>query len=268
LIDVAELVCNLAGVETTVSADTDIDAARSATGGTPYKICSVTVDSSGAFAVVEGTAHATAFSETRNVAGGPPYIPTTSIEVLQVRMSSATAAAITAAEIFDTPNTHKEMATTPGYQKKFIRVTDRVIGYAGITFTSALQTIHTGGVVKQVYAQYYTPIFAEAPDSTDMDPPRTSGSVSSKAVYNNTLGSTSTSLSAGSFTYYTEDGVTDDILGRVGKKMWVRFYPDRLKTPYIIMQAEIYETGSFPADDLTALTFSLNAEYAMERVTG
>jgi len=73
--------------------------ATSATIGRPttagyYQINSITMASDGSIAVVAGTSHASAFSETRDASGGPPYIPVNSVELGQIRTTSSTAAAI------------------------------------------------------------------------------------------------------------------------------------------------------------------------------
>jgi hypothetical protein len=91
-VSVAALTCFLAGVLTTVSADSDV-AITSPT--STHNISSVTINSSGVIAVVAGT-DGTAFSATRGAAGGPPLIPVGSIEIAQVKLSSATSALITA----------------------------------------------------------------------------------------------------------------------------------------------------------------------------
>ena len=71
LVDVATLTCYLAGTLTAVSADTDVTIVRAATD--VASISSVTINSSGAVAIVIGTDSAdTTFSETRAAAGGPP----------------------------------------------------------------------------------------------------------------------------------------------------------------------------------------------------
>ena len=70
------------------------------------------MDSSGAYAVVAGTA-TTAFSETRGASGGPPFIPVGSVEVAQVRFDLITSAPITADEIFAAPGVHQRAVRQP-----------------------------------------------------------------------------------------------------------------------------------------------------------
>lgn len=64
------------------------------------KVSSITLKADGTLAVLAGKDGATtAFSATRGANGGPPVIPETSIELAQIKLISATAAAITAAQI-------------------------------------------------------------------------------------------------------------------------------------------------------------------------
>src|SRR5210317_1267247 len=112
LVDVAALTCNLAGIVTSVSADSDVSCTRPATAVS--KVNSITIDNAGAVAVVVGTdGSTTAFSETRGAAGGPPFIPTDSIEIAQVRFTSDTAAAVTESEVLQTIGLHRESASYP-----------------------------------------------------------------------------------------------------------------------------------------------------------
>ena len=232
-----------------------------------HKISSVTITSAGAIAIVAGT-EGTSFSESRGVIGGPPFIPTTSIEVAQVRLDSATAAAITADEIFVTPGTHQEWYNYPTWTVESFDVENNILGYAGVLFTSALPLIHTGSLPKKVYAQYYTPTFAEVPKSSDFVPPANSHSVSSKQVYGETVGSKSSSIGQGSFTAEMEDGISDGLLNQIDKNIFFKFLQDRLKTPYIICQGYLGVTNSFPAGDSITASCTISAEAVAKRVVG
>ena len=252
-VDVSALTCNLAGVVTSVAAATNQAITRPATAVS--KINSITVNSSGAIAVVAGTdGSTTAFSETRAAAGGPPLIPVGSIEIAQVRVTSNTAAVITAAQIFAVVGTHTEMANYP------IHNIDYSTG--SITFLSALPSIHTGPVPKAVYASYAAPIFSEISLASDFKPPETTHSVSSTQIYNTTLGSTSQTLGQGGFTAYLEDGVSDALVGEKNSLLWFRFYPDRYKTPYLLAHGKLGISRTFPAGDSiqAACTISATSE--------
>ncbi|MBK8184903.1 MAG: hypothetical protein IPK63_19260 [Candidatus Competibacteraceae bacterium] len=80
-----------------------------------HMINSVTVNSSGAVAIVTGTDN-TAFSDTRGAAGGPPSIPLGSVEVAQIRTTSVTAAVVLSTEIYAAPGTHQERYDNPVWQ--------------------------------------------------------------------------------------------------------------------------------------------------------
>lgn len=249
-VDVAALVCNLNGVETTISASVDKAITRPATNVS--KVCSVTVTAAGAIAVVAGTDGASAaFSETRGAAGGPPLIPVDSIEIAQVRLTTSTAAAIAASEIFAVVGVHTEMANYPLFNINY--------DSGNVEFLSALPLIHTGTVAKKVYASYASPIFAELSLASDFKPPENSHSVSSTQIYGTTLGSTSKSLGQGGFTAYLEDGVTDGLIGEKDQTLWFRFYPDRYKTPYILSQGKLGIARTFPAGDQIKAVCTISA---------
>jgi hypothetical protein len=252
-VDVAALTCNLAGIVTTVVADTDVAITRPATA--VAKVCSITVDSTGAIAVVAGTdGSTTAFSETRAAAGGPPLIPVGSIEIAQVRVTSNTAAVITAAQIYAVVGTHVEMANYPLFNIDYTA--------GSVEFLSALPAIHTGPVCKKVYASYAAPIFSDISLASDFKPPETTHSVSSTQIYGTTLGSTSQTLGQGSFTAYLDDGVSDALVGQKNELLWFRFYPDRYKTPYMLTQGKLGISRTFPAGDSiqAACTISATSE--------
>lgn len=243
VVDSAALTCYLAGIKAPVSATTDKSVTRGATTNT-HIINSITVTSAGAIAVVAGTA-ATAHSETRNAAGGPPFIPAGSIEVAQVRLTSITAAVVTADEIVAVPGLHLERYDYPIFNEE--NETGSVV------FNTALPLIHTGSTPKKVYASYAEPVFALVPSSSDFVAPEESYSSSSKQVYGGTVGSSSKSLGAGGFTAYLKSGVSDPLLEQKGKNLWFRFTPDKYKAEHIICQGIFGIARTFPAaDNITA----------------
>ncbi len=255
LIDVAAMTVCQSGVEYSISAATDQTIARPTVNN--FLISSVTINSSQAIAVVAGT-EGTAFSETRGAAGGPPLIATDSIEIGQVRYNSQTAAKVLATEIFQVHGTHMERWNFPGW----VVLYGRSAGNAGVRFDSALPAIHTGPVTKQVFATYFTPIFAEVQNASDFVPAETSHSVSSTQVYNKTVGATAETLNQGSFTALTQNNVNDLIMTRKNKVSWVRFYPDRNKTPHILSLGTIGITRANPAGDNLSVAVTVSAEEA------
>lgn len=232
-----------------------------------HQINSITVTSAGAIAVVQGT-EGTSFSTTRGEIGGPPYIPTTSIEIAQVRYTTSAAAAVAAAEIFQVVGTHQERFDFPTWSVNRSNVASGVAGYAGVEFNSALPLIHTGALPKRVYAQYYTPVFAQVPKASDFVPAGESYSVGSTQIYGLTLGAVSKSLGQGSFQAYFEDGVTDGLLYEDGKKLWFQFKPDRLKDPYLLTQGYLGVSQTFPAGDNIGASCTISAEVKSDRVSG
>lgn len=257
LVTVAALTCNLAGVVTSVAGASSPAITRPASNVS--KVNSITVNSSGALAVVAGTDGATtAFSETRGVAGGPPLIPTTSIEIGQVRVTTSAAGLIAASEIFQVVGTHVERADFPLW--------DASNGTGSITFLGALPLIHTGTVAKAVYASYSTPIFADVALASDFVPPETSHSISSTQVYGTTLGATSSTLGQGSFTAYLSNGVSDPLVALKNATLWFKFYPDRYATPYILCQGKLGISRTFPAADSLQAACTISASSAATEV--
>ena len=256
LVDVAALTCYLAGVKTTVAADTDVAITRGVSTDT-HNITSITVNSSGAIAAVSGT-DGTAFSETRGAAGGPPLIPVGSIEIAQVRTTSVTAAPITEAEIFAVVGLHQERYDYPIFDVKYAE--------AQVEFASALPLIHTGGVPKKVYASYADPIFSDISLASDFTPAETSHSVSSTQVYGGTLGSSSSSLGQASFTAYLGDGIGDALVTLKNETLWFKFYPDRYKTPYMLTQGKLGISRTFPSGGNIEASCTISAETATVEV--
>lgn len=253
---VAALTCNLAGVVRTVSAATPT-ITRPATN--VAKVCSVTINSSAAVAVVAGTdGTTTAFSETRGAAGGPPFIPVGSIEIAQVRVTTSTAGVVASSEIYSVVGLHVERADFPLFNVNY--------GSGDVEFLAALPKIHTGSLPKGVYASYASPIFGEVALASDFVPPETSHSVTSTQVYGTTIGSTASSLGQGSFTAYLENGVADALVSLKNEKLWFKFYPDRYASPYILCQGKLGISRTFPAGDQIQAACTVSAEAPAQEV--
>ena len=221
-------------------------------------VSSITVNGSGALAVVAGTEGASV-SATRAVAGGPPLIPDGSIEIAQVTRSGSTAApVVTATDVSQVPGTSQER-----YDYPVQAAVDSLLGT--VTFTPALDLIHTGTIARRVYASYSTPVFAPVAKSADFVPPATSYSVSSTAIYGGAIGSSSASLGQGSFTAYLADGVTDPLLNKAGQNLLFKFFPDRNKAPYTLAQGILGITQSFPASGAVSAACTISAEAEAER---
>jgi len=205
------------------------------------KVCSITVDATGAVSVVAGTDGAsTTFSETRGAAGGPPLIPVGSVEIGQVRVTTSTAAVIAAAQIYTVPGLHAELAAYPVY----------ALDYATgkVEFADALPLIHTGSLPKKVYIKGSTPLFAPIPQTSDWVPAEATYSINSTDTYDGPVGSASSSLGQASFTAILKDGITDSFLAQKGKNIWVEFRPDRDKSvPKQLTQGLLGISRTFPA---------------------
>lgn len=223
-----------------------------------YRCTSVIITNAGAIDDAAGTAH-TATSTTRAASGGPALIATTAIEIGQVWVSSTSAGVITAGEIKQIPGVSLERSDYPLYDVDY---------YTGeVTFVTALEAAHTGPTAKGVYMSYATPVYADVPISSDFIPPENSYSVSSTQVYQRTLGATSASLRAGSFTAYLGDGVTDSMLSLAGELLWFRFYPSIYSSSHLACQGILGVQRTFPAGDHINAQCSINAESAAINVS-
>lgn len=191
-------------------------------------------------------AEGTSFSDERGEPGGPPWIPTESVEIAQVRLSSQASAPIAESEIKQIVGAHCERFDYPVWE-----VSNKD---AQVEFVSAMEEIHSDDdgattSTKRVYASYYEPQFTEQPYASDFTPPENSHSVNSTQVYGATIGSTSSSLGQGSFTALLKDGVTDNLIKFKDETLWFKFYPDRNRTPHILCQGKLGISRSFPAGD-------------------
>jgi hypothetical protein len=255
-VTVAAGTLNLNGVVTSVGAGTGV-ATRPTTAVS--KVNSVTINTSGAIAVVAGTdGSTTAFVETRGAAGGPPLIPVDSVEIGQVRFTSNTAGVVASSEIFVVVGLHRERADFPLYDIEY--------GSGAVTFLEALPEIHTGTLPKRVYASYASPIFADVALASDFVPPETTHSVTSTQVYGTTLGSTSSTLGQGSFTAYLSNGVSDALVTLKNETLWFKFYPDRYATPYLLCQGKLGIARTFPAGDTLQAACTISASAAATEV--
>jgi len=230
LIDLTAFTAMQAGVNRSVSASLDETITRAATDVS--SISSVTLTSAQAIAVIQGTDGTDAtFSETRGDPGGAPLIPVGSIELGQIRLTTNVAGPITDDDIFQVPGTHLEKSLFPVVTVKNSAGT--------VEFSSALPLIHTGAITKAIYGKYAEPIFLEQPFSNDFVPSEITHSGSSEQYYSSVRGSSTSSLSRGSFTADLNDGITDDILTHVNKNLWFKYQQDEFKTPYVLTQGKL-----------------------------
>jgi hypothetical protein len=244
---------NLNGVaNSSIVADTSLAITRGITTDTNI-INSITIDTAGALVVIAGADH-TAFSAVRGADGGPPLIPVDSIEVAQVKLTSVASAVVLDSEIFHVPGLHTEQANFPLFTRDFAE--------GDITFQQALPLIHTGVLPKRVYVEYYEPILQELTRSSDFVSAEDSHSVASTQVYNETIASTSSSLGQGGFTQLQEDGILDPVVQWKNQIMWFKFFQDRTKTAYEIVQGKLGIARTWPAGDSIAAACTISAESA------
>ena len=262
-VNVAACTAYILGVLKSVSATTDtITRPASAVA----KINSVTINSSGAIAVVAGVdSTTTAFSTTRGAAGGPPYIPVNSVEIGQIRVVSDTAAAITADEIFQNSNDTTERFDVPVWDVYNLGDGEKADVSAKknayIEFTSAVgDPIHTGDTYKLVYARGYTPVMSEISKSVDFKPAENSHSVSSTQVYNGTVGSSSSSLGQAGFTAMMDNGITDALKADADETLVFKFYPNRSMAPYSLTQGILGISTTYPVADQIQAAATISAE--------
>lgn len=269
-VDVAALTCYLSGVLTSVDASADVSIARPTASHVKY---SVTVLANGTISAVKGV-ESTSFSTTRGAAGGPPLILPTSIEIAQVWLSSSDTAVIAASEIKQVVGTNCERYDYPTWEEKRSNVSNGILGNAGVLFSAALPLIHSEAspvspAAKPVYAQYYEPSFTDISRCSDFVPPETTYSVSSKQIYQMTLGSSSSSLGQGSFTAYLNDGIADGILAEKGKNLWFKFFQNKDNSvPYILQQGILGISRTFPAGDQITAACTISSEVAADEVIG
>lgn len=271
LVDTVAHTSHLIGVVTAVSANTDESITRPVTD--VARINSVTVTSAGAIAVIAGTSAVdTVFVETpRGAAGSPPFIPVGSYEIAQVRLTTSAPAPIAASEIFQVPGTHAEYSTTPSWDMnetgEGISADSAAEETAFVKMVDALPLIHTGSLVKGLYLEYSYPSFGELSKAFDFVPVETTYSQGSTQVYRQTVGDETSALSAGSFSMFPANGITDALVADKGEKLTSKFFQDKDKTPFIISQGTHGIVRSFGADtqvqvDVTITSAKPSAEFS------
>jgi len=268
VVDVSAGSVYLAGVETDVEADADLSITRPAV--SDYQKLSITINSSGALAVVEGAEH-TAFSTTRGANGGPPWIPTTSIEIAQVWYSDGDSAAVTADEIKQIVGSQREVYNNPVWTVDPYRESAGVLGYAGVDMASALPQIHSddaGSTTtgKKVYVSYATPDFSAVSIAKDFKRPAESYSVNSEEFYGLAVGEVSSTLNAGSFTMRAPSKLADPLLAMEGEAVFFKLFPDRLEEPYILAQGKLGAVEDIKTDGTIEVACTIAAEIAGVRI--
>jgi len=223
------------------------------------QIYSVIVNSGGDYALVAGEiATGGPFAATRGADGGPPYIPVGAVEVGQIRLAGAAGQQVVAADIRQIPGVTQERYDYPLYSEDYTK--------GEVAFISTLPAIHNDnpGVdddePKGVFVEFYTPAFADLEPASDFVPPETTHSQTSTEVYGGAIGASSSALNQGSFTVYLRDGVTDPLLKFKNQKLWVKFFPHRLRAPHLLAQGVLGISRTFPAGDSMQAACTLTAD--------
>ncbi len=211
------------------------------TGSDTHRITSITVAAAGTLAAVAG-APGESFTEARGADGGPPWIPDGAVEIAQVRLSSIATGQVLASEIFQVPNVHRELADQPGFDIHFVT--------GSVKFQYPLPLIHTGGIPKQVHAKAAMPIFVPIPNARDWSPAETTYNVSSDDTYDGPVAprEPGRTLGAATFSAMLKDGLRDSIVRQKGKRIWMKFQPDRDRPyPYQLTLGVLGVERTWPA---------------------
>ena len=253
----------LAGVEEEVSASSVLEITPSA--GAFAKINSVTINDSGAYEVIAGTDGTdTSFVTDRGEAGGPPYIPATSIEVAQIKTTGVHAGVVLVAEIFQDSSTFTERWDSPGFNGNNIGDGNDAEASAQknayVKFVSALDVRHTGDIPKGVYIEFYEPILSDLADTYDFVPAEVSASVASQTVYRRTIMSTTTSGGAAGFSILLKDGITDGLVAKKNRVLTHKHFADQDKSAYILTQGYTAMKRTNPASAQNSAAVTIAAE--------
>jgi len=234
------------------------------------QIVSVTMASDGSIATVDGTAATAAFSTTRGADSGPPLISANSVEIGQIRLSSSTAAAIAASEIYQDRGTHAEFYDYPAWEESnlgdgaYADASDQKNSY--IKFNEALPASHTASAAKNVYIKYYTPSFSTIAKTADFVPAETSVSKTSESYYEGPGGSgaigsvKADSVGDATFTMMANDGVTDALLAEKNEVVTVKWYPNANKSPYMLTQGTLQVDRAFPMSGQNKINVTIGCE--------
>jgi len=270
VVDAAKATVYLDGEKTSVIAANDITITRASNG--THRINSLTITNLGVYAMIAGadSVGASAYSTSRGVDGGPPWIPTGSIEVAQIFTSTTTPAVIT--DIRAVPNVSKELSNKP--VPLIFTMGETGEDTAFVKFDSALPDIHSddNGVTtftKEVWIEVYEPSFADVTYASEFVPPVYSYTTASSTYYNQkSRGSTSASLGQGSFTVGHDNNITDPLVGLQGSNLTFKYFANRFELPFILCQGVLGVAPSNPAGGEFTAACTISAELPAVNKTG
>jgi hypothetical protein len=249
------------GAEQTPSA-TNVTATR-ATTATYAKIISVTMGTDGAIDKVVGTEGA-AFVETRNAAGGPPYIPVDDVEIGQIRVLGGTTETITVDHLKQVVGTHTERFDYPNWNINAVgdgELAETVNQKnAHIKMDAALPGAHEAGAAKRIYTKFYEPVFSELTRTLDFAAAEEAHTVTSQEFYRGTIGSVSSALGQGSFTALLNDGITDAVIAEKNQVITVKYFSDENKSAFSLTQGKIGLERSYPYDNQIQADVTISPE--------
>lgn len=259
-------------VKRSVAAQTDITITRASEG--THRINSIVVAAvAGTVSAIAGddtAPGATAFTESRGAAGGPPWIPYTvyAIELGQVATSSDVAAPITTSEIRQNRGQHTEQYNFPVFEIYPIGTADND---AIIQFSVDLPQIHSSdaGVTKyrkKTTAITSTPqmVFCDFAGDFVQSGKSLSGDTETKYAGQIARGAPSVATSDASFSVNPSrnDTISNFIQAQLADKqeiVTIKYFPDgdNIET-YRLEQGYISGTATNPAEGLASIEFTIS----------
>lgn len=253
-IDVEAGVVVIAGVEVTVTLDTDVTVTRGGSSHIKYSIC---VNGTGVVSALAGTTH-TAFSSVRGADGGPPHVTVGLVEIAQVWYSSLTPAVVASTEIKFVPEQHRELSYYPGW----FYIPPTTDDDQKIEIGVALTLNHTGDISRIVYAEYYNPVFVKMDDVSEVKPPRKTYTATEENTYDAARKVSNESLGDGSFKILMDERTNSLIKQAEGDVRWFKWFADKTKTDYVLFQGRVQIVDEYPVKGIMQATVTIVTEVA------
>jgi len=144
------------GIVKSVNGVTDLALTRPSAGN--VKKVSITIDSAGTVAILDGT-EGVSYTDSRGVAGGALYIPLGTVELVTIKLDE-----------FTGPVKERSINFSPELSSFPVCEIDPYVAKA--VFSKAHSPIHTGGVARNIYITYSVPQFSTL-DPISFTPPVT-----------------------------------------------------------------------------------------------
>lgn len=240
------------GVQT-AAIDSSITVTRPASGKACWNLIVLDTDD-GTISAVAGTdtTSGTTLVDTWDAAGGPPLVAVDKLIIGAVKLTSNTAAPVTAGEIAYLNGAGvllQERADIPSYEIVPVQ--------GGVLLSEAMQLCHTGGVSRKVYASYYdvAPVLSAVAHSTKWSVSGSNATVEMPAqgdVGSPTDVSGSPKWSGSFERYYVQDA-TMFKLAMNRRYGIVRLYPDRDENTAYYEGAVIISSWGMNSDQGSAM---------------